>query len=116
MRTTTSKKHRAPISPKRCRTRNFRPLCERLESRLALATTVDVDDDFCGTSITDADPVALGNQAAVLVVDAFTTIQAVVDAVEVGGTVKVNGDGPCAESGVQQQTVTITVDDALPSV
>jgi hypothetical protein len=84
---------------------------ESLENRLMLATTVYVDDDFTGTDgtpITDADPVAVGNQAAVIGVDAFATIQAGVDAVDSGGTVKVNSHGPnAAPSGAYAESVSI---------
>ena len=79
----------------------------------ATPTTVYVDDDWNvltdGTIIADADPVALGSQPAVYGIDAFDTIQEGVNAVAVGGTVKVNSHGSnAAPSGAYAESVSIT--------
>ena len=64
-----------------------------LEDRSLLAATVYVNDDWSSladtTPIADADPVAPGNQAAVVGTDAFATIQDGIDNVDAGGTVNV---------------------------
>ncbi|MEZ6073121.1 MAG: hypothetical protein R3C10_23355 [Pirellulales bacterium] len=72
-----------------------------------LAAQVYVDDDWIGTSL-GADPDG-GGPATEFGVDSFATIQAAVDAVDVGGTVTV-GDGTYVEN------VGIDIDVTLESV
>ena len=77
----------------------------------ALTETVFVDDDFAnaGSSfVLDADPVLAGNQSAVIGLNAFASIQAAVDAVIDGGTVKVNSHGSnTSPSGAYNESVSV---------
>ncbi|WP_197993345.1 LamG-like jellyroll fold domain-containing protein, partial [Gimesia aquarii] len=75
---------------------------------------VFVNDDFTGpdgTVIVDADPNTVGNQHAIIGVNAFDTIQEGVDAVAVGGTVHITDQ--TADAGTYVENVTITKDITL---
>ncbi len=79
----------------------------------AMVDTIYVNDDFTGsdgTIITDADPNTPGDQAAVIGVNAFDTIQEGVDAVASGGSVFITDDLSTDGPGTYTENVTINKD------
>ena len=76
----------------------------------ALVNAVYVNDDFTGTNgtiIADADPNTPGNQMAVIGENAFSTIQAGVNAVSDSGTVSITDDLSTDGPGTYNENVTI---------
>lgn len=75
-------------------------------------TVVYVDDSFGapGTVIADADPVAGGNQPAIVGLNAFTSVNQAISVVTVGGTVVVNA-GDYNEAVLIDKQLTMTLQE-----